>query len=227
MMARCCLLGAFAISIMGQTPPYNFTYVPPGSLFGNSGAPYSADEIHEHSKPDATGKLIAEPAEVRHVYRDSQGRKRTEIPVSQSKLSVVEIEDPVAGFKIVLDPQARIAHRLKVARSQVSPLTGSALLSRPVGSDQPLGTQTIGGLLAVGTRSVVNLEHGASTIDTWTIPELSVIGLVKNTLPRMGVFTTRLEHIRRAEPDAFLFLIPPEYGVSEESGTFSFAIRRP
>ena len=74
---------------------------------------------------------------------------------------------------------------------------------------------------------MVNLQHGPSTIDSWRIPELSVIVLVQNTLPRSGVFTTRLEHINRAEPDAALFLIPPDYTVIEEKGTFSFTITRP
>jgi hypothetical protein len=84
----------------------------------------------------------------------------------------------------------------------------------------------IEGLLAVGTRTVVELEHGPSTIDTWTIPELSVIVLVKNTLPRMGVFTTRLENIRRVEPDPALFQSPPDYKIVDETGTVSFAITR-
>ena len=115
-------LFAVAAAVTGQTPLQQFTFVPPSSLAGNSGVPYSADEILEHAKPDADGKPFSDDPHVRHVYRDSQGRTRLETPVLHSKLWVAEIEDPVAGFKIVLDPAARVAHRLKVARSHTYPI---------------------------------------------------------------------------------------------------------
>ncbi len=206
-MIREIVLCCFAGTICGQAPLEKFVFVPPGSLTGNSGAPYSADEIHEQSKPDASGKLIAEPPRARHIYRDSLGRTRTETPVSHSNLRVAEIEDPVGGFKIVLDPQARVAHRC-------------------VGSDQALGTRIIEGLTAVGTRSTVQLKSGPSITDLWKIPELSVIALAQTTLPRSGVSTTRLQNIRRAEPAPELFTIPSDYAVMDETGTFSFTIVR-
>ena len=218
----------FAPAICGQAPLEQFTFTAPGSLAGNSGAPYSADEIHERLKPTAGGKLVAEPPELHHIYRDSQGRTRTERPVSHSHLLIVEIQDPVAGFEYVLDPQARIAHRWKVSRSRTYPIAkDTAESSRPAGSDQSLGTRMIEGFLAEGTRTVVHLEGGPSTIDMWKIPELSVLVLSRNTLPRSGVFITRLSHIQRSEPDPALFQAPSGYAVVDESSTVSFAITQP
>src|SRR5215471_12529791 len=88
------LLG-LATAGLGQAPVQKFVFTPPASLVGNSGAPYSADEVHEYIKPYTNGKMVSDPAYVLHIFRDSHGRKRTETPVSRSRWVVVEIEDPV------------------------------------------------------------------------------------------------------------------------------------
>jgi len=48
--------------------------------------------------------------------------------------------------------------------------------------------------------------------------------LSTTTLPRSGVFTTRLSHINRAEPDPALFQVPSDYAIVDENSTFSFTI---
>lgn len=207
-----------------QTPPQTFTFVPPSSLVGNSGAPYAADEIQEKSKSDPAGAPVTERFLAHVIFRDSHGRTRIETPVSHSTLRVAEIEDSVAGFKIVLDPQARVAHRLRVPHSNTYPISSNGLSSRPVGSDEALGTRSIEGFTAVGTRSTVQLKSGLSTIERWRIPELNVLVLVQTRLPRTGLLTTRLEHIHRDEPASYLFLIPGGYKIVDETATFSFAL---
>jgi len=211
----------FAAALLAQ-PPHQFVFLPPSSLTGNSGAPYSADEVHERGKPDSPGKL--ERTEVDRIYRDGEGRIRREMPVSHSNLHVVQIEDPVGGWMIVLDPQAKVAHRVKVARNHVYPLSKSTSPSRPLGSDQSLGTRMIEGFQANGTRSVMQMDAGPSITDLWHIPELSVLVETKQTLPRSGVFIVRLEHLQRGDPDPALFEIPQDYKIADETARFSIAI---
>lgn len=86
-----------------------------------------------------------------------------------------------------------------------------------------LGTQTIEGILAEGTRTTMVYPVGAVGNDrpltviaeTWTSPELKTIVLSKNSDPRSGESTTRLTNISRAEPDPALFQVPPDYQIDD------------
>ena len=82
-----------------------------------TGVPYSADEVIEMTPP-ASGAQTSTPAVVIHKFRDSAGRTRTERPknmgpeaASGNDLTVIEINDPVAGVQYTLDPQSKIAHK--------------------------------------------------------------------------------------------------------------------
>lgn len=94
----------------------------------------------------------------------------------------------------------------------------------PQVSHESLGAQTIEGVLAEGTRTTMTFPVGAvgndrpiTTVEeTWTSPELKVIVLSKNSDPRSGESTTRLTNISRAEPDAALFQVPPDYQVLDQ-----------
>jgi hypothetical protein len=88
-----------------------------------TGQPYSATEVSEHTQQLANGTNIHQKWDEAMLYRDSQGRTRTErftyagaLPVHtlEPGRSIVRISDPVAGYVYVLDTKRRIAHRLKV-----------------------------------------------------------------------------------------------------------------
>lgn len=114
--------GSFSRSAsFGVPPPFAFPVV--------TGAPYSGEEVSENLKLLTDGTRITQKMMGRKVWRDFDGRTRTERPFgmgpNQAVASVViEITDPVAGYKYTLDTQNKVAHR------QALPAQGS----RPTGT---------------------------------------------------------------------------------------------
>lgn len=233
-----------------------------GSFAGMSGdsitgAPYSAEQITEHVQTLADGTHITQAAQRVLLYRDSQGRTRTErtivlpagAPASAPDApSIIEISDPVTGARYMLDPHAHRANKMslpvplqplsprntppvpanRVAKvipmiSPVPPGSDPNDQTRPQFSHDSLGTQTIGGVLAEGSRTTVLYPVGSigndrpitTVSETWMSPELKMVVLSKNSDPRNGDSTTRLANISRAEPDPSLFQVPPDYEVVE------------
>ena len=92
------------------------------------GAPYSGEETTEMVQTLADGTRITSTAPGRKVWRDSQGRTRTErslfgrgnIP-TENQVMLVEISGPVAGVQYVLDTQNKVAHRLSMAAADNRP----------------------------------------------------------------------------------------------------------
>jgi hypothetical protein len=95
--------------------------------FGGStitGAPYSAEEVDENQQTLADGTHITQLMPTVKKYRDSMGRTRTERQPFNGAITsgsqhlelpmLVEIEDPVAQFRYVLDPERNIAHRVEI-----------------------------------------------------------------------------------------------------------------
>jgi hypothetical protein len=82
------------------------------------GAPYSAERIQEHTQTLSDGTHISQQGEHELLYRDSQGRTRTErplfhgpSPIAAESPTMVEIDDPVEGVRYTLDTQNKVAHR--------------------------------------------------------------------------------------------------------------------
>jgi len=88
-----------------------------------------------------------------------------------------------------------------------------------------LGTQTIEGVQATGTQSVLTIEAGAIGNDQairivseeWYSPDLKTVVLSKRSDPRFGDTLYQLTQISRSEPDATLFQVPAAYTVSDAS----------
>ena len=80
------------------------------------GGPYSADEVSEGWQARPDGARAEQSQWLRRIYRDSQGRTRSERrpflgPDMPDAPLIVEITDIVAGYRYTLDPQNKIAHR--------------------------------------------------------------------------------------------------------------------
>lgn len=81
---------------------------------------------------------------------------------------------------------------------------------------ESLGTQTIEGVTAEGTRETRTIPAGAIgnekpiviTSETWTSPDLQTIVLSKRNDPRFGETVYKLTGITRGEPDPALFQPP-------------------
>jgi hypothetical protein len=94
-----------------------------------TGAPYSGEETSQHVQTLADGTHITRSAPGRKIWRDSKGRTRTERPLFGNPMAtsgpptvtVVEIEDPVAGYRYVLDTQNKVAHRMAINTPGAAP----------------------------------------------------------------------------------------------------------
>ena len=88
---------------------------------------------------------------------------------------------------------------------------------------ESLGTQTIEGVNAEGTRATLTIPAGevGNTLpievvdETWYSPELQIPVLTKHRDPRSAETTYRLTNINRGEPDRSLFEVPTGYTVQE------------
>lgn len=87
---------------------------------------------------------------------------------------------------------------------------------------EPLGTQLIDGILAVGQRITTTFPVGSqgndrpmvSVQETWFSQELGMMVLSKHSDPR-GENIERLTNISRSEPDASLFQVPSDYTIQD------------
>lgn len=120
--------------------------------FAIKNAPYSAEQIQEHTQTLLDGTHISQPRSRTKTYRDSQGRTRTERPLlmgmadsgQENMPMIVEIMDTVGGFSYVLDPDKKVAHRSQAqampSGSGVAGANGMGVVM-PILSTVPLATQ--------------------------------------------------------------------------------------
>jgi hypothetical protein len=89
---------------------------------------------------------------------------------------------------------------------------------------EDLGTQTMEGVAAQGTRTTVIIpagqignERDVNIIsERWYSPELQVVVMSKHSDPRTGETTYRLTNINRTEPLRSMFEVPADYTISSE-----------
>jgi hypothetical protein len=225
------------------------------------GAPYKAEAVTEVTQTLADGNKIARRT-TSTVWRDSSGRTRREVAlaavgpiVGQDMPPHVVIHDPVAGTTFVLEPDRKIARRMPdfheherpegAARSEGERHgPGGRFFNRRVKgpdngteSTESLGSQTIEGLEATGTRTTMTIPPGAIgneraievVSERWYSPELQTVVSSTHRDPRFGDNTYRLTSVQRVEPDKSLFEVPADYTVKEgppEHGNMIFKRRQ-
>ncbi len=200
------------------------------------GQPYSATTSFEVTQTLADGTHI-DSKSPGATYRDSQGRVRREmtlngigpVPVARSKSGqIIMIHDPVAGTHYVLDPSTKTANQMSghphggkggpEGRAAKRENEDSANVTT-----ESLGTQTIEGVSATGTRTTRTIPAGKIGNDKpiqivtekWFSPDLQVEVMSKHSDPRFGTFTYQLTNISRTEPAASLFQVPSDYTVKQ------------
>jgi len=248
-----------------QGPPDGFGFGPggrgrgPGGMAGPrskvvAGSPYSAVETRQTTQVLSDGTQINR-SEQSNVYRDSQGRVRTETSMvrrggtagatpaaspgasaatNSEPRTMVTIFDPVEGSTTRLDAQRLTADKTMLAAGDAgrrpSPPPGSGPRNRPGGTQpqtqtQDLGTRTINGLTATGTRTTMTIPAGEfgnsktiqSVREVWMSADLQEPVMITTSDPRFGTNTTQLTNITRNEPDAALFVAPANYKVTTHS----------
>ena len=158
-----------------------------------TGAPYSGEQVQERMETSSDGSRITRSLGSVKMYRDSEGRTRTERP------QAIEIEDPVAGLRFTLDARTKTARRVAVTREQMisgdqsgtllalsagntitfsTPVAGSSVSvtltvipASDAGKPQPqlatedLGTLKMEGVLVEGSRQTLTIPAGAQGND--------------------------------------------------------------
>lgn len=205
-------------------------------------APFSATISTQTTQVLADGNRI-DRTTTGLIARDSQGRTRRDITLpaigvwgnsGQKAPHVVIINDSVAGAQYILRPDRKTARKMQWMHhgKQGDRMSrGAQITSRPAsgaGDDgnattTTLGTQTINGVQAEGTRVTHTIPAGAIgnanpiviTSERWYSPELQTVILTKHSDPRMGETTFQLTNIQKQEPDPTLFQVPSDYTVRE------------
>jgi hypothetical protein len=161
-----------------------------------TGAPYSGERTSEVDQTLADGTHIRNSTVDSKIYRDSEGRTRTERPLfprmrrsepeGPEAPILVEINDPVAHARYILDPVNMVAHRQQLPAADpgrpaagttdgggvgrpatavsgtalgVSPARGRQI--KPETTSEKLGSQVMDGVEVEGTRRTTTWPVGA------------------------------------------------------------------
>jgi hypothetical protein len=204
------------------------------------GAPFSATATSETTSTLQDGSVLHRTSQV-SMYRDTQGRLRHEatftgfgpLAASGTPKKMVMISDPVAGVHFMLDDEQKVARK-----SALHAHSGSGAAAAPAFEGkmqdrmrqeeaagllktESLGTQTINGVVAEGTRTThvipagqIGNEKALQVIsERWYSADLQIVLKSTRTDPRFGTTTYTVTSLQRAEPAATLFTVPAEYTV--------------
>ena len=228
-MGLCALL-LFAQGPASRFGPMGRGWVGRPSPTPVTGAPYSGVQTVSSQQVLANGNQISHSQQSK-VYRDSQGRTRTEQTVTPPATSgkqpytQVTIVDPVAGYRYMLNSATMTAIQMPLPAPRTSPSTGTPTpRPEPSGvqvSTTSLGTQTVNGVTATGTQTTRTIPAGAmgnaqpiqSVRTTWISTVLQVPVEIKTSDPRSGTTDMELTNIQQTEPDATLFQVPSTYTI--------------
>jgi hypothetical protein len=164
-------------------------------------------------------------------------------PGHKSPLNVTDVEilDPLAGYKYFLDSVNHVAHRMPVQPNKpIVPLVPvndapSAIPTGYTSTSESLGTQFMFGTPVTGMKTTSTTPAGSrmrndqpvtTVSEIWADRRTNVVLLRKTTSPTGDSIITTIQNYSNAEPDPALFLIPAEFQIVDETGSFSIVIPR-
>jgi hypothetical protein len=200
-----------------------------------TGAPFTAVAVSETIQTLADGNHITRKTQT-NLFRDSEGRFRKEVTLpaigplatlGQPNIFVF-IKDPVAGTNFILHPDVKIAEKMEAPASKMNTMKGNIQYQQQQAiaegsmEKEDLGTQTMAGLSAQGTRITHTISPGqmgnekAMTVvfEQWYSNDLQMVVMSKRSDPRFGDTTYTVTNIQRSEPAASLFTVPSDYTVT-------------
>ena len=206
-----------------------------------TGAPFSAIAVSETTQTLGDGNHISRKTQT-NLFRDSQGRFRKEVTLpaigplatSGQPKSFVMINDPVASTNFILHADTKTAEQMgrpfagmrgtfkDAAKGNVEYRKQEAIANGSL-NEEDLGTQTIAGVSAQGTRITHTIPAGqignekpiTVVSEHWYSNDLQVMVMSKRSDPRFGDTTYTLRNIQRSEPNASLFQVPSDYTVTQ------------
>jgi hypothetical protein len=198
-------------------------------------APFTATVSLEWTRQTSDGATIILKNH-RLVARDSRGRvfeeRRRFVPAdsdSPSLLFQMDYVDPASHSRTVCFP----ANRVCDIYNFLAPVSEATL---PVGqmadghrhlSREDLGKGQSEGLETIGTRETITSSPGTVgndrevvlTKEFWYSPKLGVNLVVKRMDPTQGTQVFTVSNVSLAEPDARLFVVPPDYKMMDQRNT--------
>lgn len=207
-----------------------------------SGAPFTASFSTQTTQTLSDGNHINRTT-AGTLARDAQGRTRREMTLSGvgpwaasgKPKQVSMINDPVAGSHYILEPDKKIARQLGAMSGKGKGMGKGHMHDHANGAaagkmrddatvtTASLGTQTINGVAAEGTRMTRTIPAGAIgnekpiviTVERWYSADLQTAVKTTRSDPRSGETVMQLTNIQRAEPDASLFQVPADYTIQK------------
>src|SRR5580692_11830823 len=197
-----------------------------------TGAPFSASFTTESMETLADGNQIKQTS-TGTIARDSQGRTRRDMTLpafgavavaGQAAPHVTFVNDPVAGTRYILEADTKTARQMPPPPDKAEFArkghTGAAAVDKDVVTTS-LGTQTIGGAAAEGTRYTRTIPAGqignakpiVIVTERWYSADLQMVVMTKRSDPRSGDTVFQMTSIARTEPAATLFQVPADYTV--------------
>jgi len=201
-----------------------------------TGAPFSASISTQETETLTDGNKIERSA-TGSFARDTQGRTRRDMTLpaigpwaasgkTPPKMSF--INDPVAGTGYVLEANTKTARQMKAHNHGPDGAKASSMEARfqKNTTTESLGTQTINGVSAQGTRTTRTIPAGeignekpiVIVTEKWYSTDLQAAVMIKRTDPRMGESVFQLTNIQKQEPAATLFQVPSDYTVKTGHG---------
>jgi hypothetical protein len=177
--------------------------------------------------------LIEDPVAGQHITLDSNSKTAVKIATPQMKKADEAafrngVPPPGASIKVFFNSTGSGQAQQTIAAMKVKTDDERAATTE-------LGTQTIEGVAAQGTRMTRTIPAGdmgnelpiVITTETWYSPDLKVLVMSKSTDPRMGETVYKLTNLSRTEPDPALFQIPADYTIKDQQeGPFFFKDNR-
>jgi hypothetical protein len=214
-----------------------------------TGAPYSAMRTTTHLQTLANGTTITHTNQLKEA-RDSSGRTYVATVPNPAEgergmHSFTHVFDPVSRESISWSAdskQATVVHLADAGQFQGArgAGTGDAAAGPAAGqgrfrgmnagrnsgvTTESLGSKTINGLVAEGTRTtrvipagkMGNSEPLTIVHETWFSQDLKIELMRTDTDPRFGTTTVQVTNVDRSEPNAALFQAPAGFAVKERT----------
>jgi hypothetical protein len=183
-----------------------------------AGASYFLDPQAKTARKVPVGIVTARAKSGGTVTVTTSSTMSKTVTVSGTSASTEKVAaEELAAEKVQIDKLA-MPDGLSIAAVYTKRATGAA------GNKESLGTQTMEGVNAEGSRTTSTIEAGAVGNDRpiqvvserWYSPDLQTAVMTRRNDPRTGEEIFRLTNIRRAEPGAYLFQVPAGYQMVDQ-----------
>jgi hypothetical protein len=179
---------------------------------------YTYDYVTDSSMALTDGNALKSQGKISYAY-DKEGRSRT--------------VSTMGGLEriVIADPTKQVAYLVCPERREILRVTGAALEAPPPAPPQPdksgvttdLGTKTIAGVNATGSRTEVVVPAGAQgnekplvhKFESWYSPDLATMVYMHMSMPEYGDTVMHVENLRFGDVPASTFALPEGYAVRD------------